>query len=90
MCKQQRDDRGMPDCQSGAVHSVVCGTIIYIAVAGDIGVCHADCHEWSCRKAKCDEGCSNVRSARLFPEERDGRRLAHDSAKRIGCCRAAK
>lgn len=30
----------MPDCQSGAVHSLVCGTIIYSAVAGDIGVCH--------------------------------------------------
>jgi len=28
----------MPDCQSGAVHSWVCGTIIYMAVAGDIGV----------------------------------------------------
>jgi hypothetical protein len=35
----------MPDCQSGAVHSLVCGTIIYSAVAGDIGVCHADCRE---------------------------------------------
>ncbi|WP_330211223.1 hypothetical protein [Pseudomonas sp. AM4(2022)] len=41
----------MPDCQSGAVHSVVCGTITYMAVAGDIGVCHADCHEGECRKA---------------------------------------
>jgi hypothetical protein len=38
------DDRGMPDCQSGAVHSVGCGTIISNAVAGDIGVCHTDCH----------------------------------------------
>jgi hypothetical protein len=35
----------MPDCQSGAVHSLVCGTIIYSAVAGDMGVCHSDCHE---------------------------------------------
>ena len=70
--------------------SLVCGTIIYMAVAGDIGVCHADCHEGDCRKAICDLGCSSVRSARLFPEERDGRRLAQDSAKRIGCCRAAK
>ena len=26
----------MPDCQSGAVHSVGCGTIIYSAVAGDM------------------------------------------------------
>ncbi len=35
----------MPDCQSGAVHSLVCGTIICMAVAGDMGVCHANCHE---------------------------------------------
>lgn len=87
---QHCDVRGMPDCQSGAVHSLVCGTIIYSAVAGDIGVCHADCHEWSSRKAKCDEGCSSARSGRLFPGERDGRRLAQDSPKRIGCCRTAK
>lgn len=63
---RQCDDRGMPDCQSGAVHSVICGTIIYKAVAGDIGVCHADCHEEDCRKAMCDQGCSSVRNARLF------------------------
>lgn len=80
----------MPDCQSGAVHSLVCGTIIYKAVAGDICVCHANCHEGDCRKAICDKGCSSVRSARLFPEERDEHRLAQDSAKRIGCCRAAR
>ena len=66
----------MPDCQSGAVHSVGCGTIICIAVAGDSGVCHADCHKVECRKALYELGCSSGRSARLFPEERDGRRLA--------------
>lgn len=66
------DDRGMPDCQSGAVHSLVCGTIIYKAVAGDIGVCHADCHEGECRKALCDQGCSSGRSARLFPQKETG------------------
>ncbi len=87
---QQCDDWGMPDCQSGAVHSLVCGTIIYSAVAGDISVCHADCHEGECRKAMCDQGCSSGRSARLFPEERDGHRLAQYSAKRIGCCRTAQ
>jgi hypothetical protein len=27
---------------------MACGTIIYIAVAGDFGVCHADCHEEDC------------------------------------------
>ena len=69
----------MPDCQSGAVHSVACGTIIYIAVAGDVGVCHADCHAVSCRKALYDMGCSSVLSARLFPDERDGRRLAQEN-----------
>jgi hypothetical protein len=34
----------MPDCQSGAVHSLGCGTIIYIAVAGDLGVRYTDFH----------------------------------------------
>jgi hypothetical protein len=41
----------MPDCQSGAAHSLVCGTIIYSAVAGEIGVCLADYHEGDCRNA---------------------------------------
>jgi len=67
MCKQQCDDRGVPDCQSGAVHSLVCGTIIYKAVAGDIGVCHADFHE-GVRKALSDQGCCGVR--RLFKLKR--------------------
>ena len=70
MCKQQCDDWGMPDCQSGAVHSLVCGTIIYSAVAGDIDVCHADCHEGSCRKAKCDEGCSRL-EAPVYTQEKE-------------------
>lgn len=75
----------MPDCQSGAVHSVGCCTIICIAVAGDFGVCHADCHEGKCRKAFYEVGCSSGRSARLFPGERDGRRLAqgNDQADRL-------
>jgi len=68
----------MPDCQSGAVHSLVCGTIIYSAVAGDIGVCHADCHEGDCRKAMCDQGCSSGRSARLFSGKETGERLAQN------------
>jgi len=72
MCKQHCDDRGVLDCQSGAVHSLVCGTIIYNAVAGDIGVCHADCHEGECRKALCDQGCSSGRSARLFSGKETG------------------
>ena len=53
------------------------GTIIYITVAADFGVCRADCHEGECRKAFYELGCS---SARLFPEARDGRRLAQGNA----------
>ena len=66
----------MTDCQSVAVLSLVCGTIIYMAVAGDFSVCHADCHERECRKAFYEVACSSGRSARLFAEESDGRRLA--------------
>lgn len=52
------------------------GTIICIAVAGDFGVCHGDCREGKCRNVFYEVGCSSGRSARLFPGERDGRRLA--------------
>ena len=65
----------MPDCQSGAVHSVGCGTIIGIAVAGDFGVCHADCHEGESRKGPCEQGCSSVICARLFRGQRDGQQV---------------
>lgn len=66
---------------------MVCGTIIYIAVASDFGVCHADCHEENCGKATFYMGCSSGWSARLFPRERDGQRVgAHEMAKWIGCC----
>jgi len=33
-------------------------------------------HEGKCRKALYEVGCSSGRSARLFPGERDGRKLA--------------
>jgi hypothetical protein len=79
----------MPDCQSGAVHSLGWGTIICIAVAGDFGVCHADCHEEECRNALYELGCSSGRSARLFPEKETGAGWRNEVAKRIGCCRAA-
>lgn len=80
----------MPDCQSGAVHSLGCGTIIGIAVAGDFGFCHADCHEGKCRKALYELGCSSGRSARLFRGKETGKWLAQEMAKRISCCRAAR
>lgn len=66
-----------------------CDTIICIAVAGDFGVWHADCHEGKCRKALYEVGCSSGRSARLFPEEETGAGWRKEMAKRIGCCRAA-
>jgi len=60
----------MPDCQSGAVHPLVCGTIIYMAVACDLGVCHAGSGD--CSKALCDQGYSIGRSARFYSGERAG------------------
>ncbi len=54
---------------------MVCGTIIYIAVVGDFGVCHADCHEVDCGKATFYMGCSSGMSARLFPEKETGERV---------------
>jgi len=53
-----------------------CGIIIFIAVAGDLGVCHAACQEGEYRKALYDLGCISGRSARFYPEEENGRRLA--------------
>jgi hypothetical protein len=35
---QRGDDRGMPDCQSGTVHFMGCGTIIGIAVVSEDSV----------------------------------------------------
>jgi hypothetical protein len=40
-------------------------------------ICQSDCHEESCGNAMYDVACSIGTSARLFPGERDGRRLAH-------------
>jgi len=68
----------MPDCQSGAVHSLVCGTISYSAVAGDIGVCHADCHEGNCRKAQCDEAAAVVGAPVSFMEKETGERFVQN------------
>jgi hypothetical protein len=56
---------------------LVCGIIICIAIAGDFGACHADCHEEDCGKATFYMGCSSGMSARLFPGEETGKGLAH-------------
>jgi len=70
--RQQCDDRGMPDCQSGATLCVSCGTILCIAVASDIEVCHADCHWDKSRNGLCGKGCGSGIDARLFPEKETG------------------
>ena len=80
----------MPGCQSGAVHSVGCGTIIGIAVAGDFGVCHADCHEGECRKACTKWPAAVVRTPVSFRDKEAGAGWRNGMAKRIGCCRAAR
>lgn len=85
MCKQQCDDRGEPDCQSGAVHSLVCGTIIYSAVAGDIGVCHADVTRGIATKHRAVGAAAVVVVPVSFQKKESGHRLAQDSAKPIGC-----
>jgi len=54
-----------------------CGTIICIAAAGDIGICHADCHWDKSRNALPGKGCGSGFGARLFPGERDGLGLPH-------------
>ena len=79
----------MPDCQSGAAHSLDCGTIICVAVAGDFGVCHAGCHERECRKALYELSGSSGRSARLFPGKETGAGWRKEMAKRIDCCKVA-
>ena len=79
----------MPDCQSGAVHSVGCGTIIGIAVAGDIGVCRADCHEGNAAKPGTRWAAAVVGAPVSFREKETGAGWRNEMAKRIGCCRAA-
>ena len=75
----------MADCQSGAVHSLGCGTIIGIAVAGDFGVCHADCHKGEL----CKRWAAAVVGAPVpFREKETDAGRRKEMAKRIGCYRA--
>lgn len=78
----------MPGCQPGAGHSMVCGTITCIGVAVEFGVCHANCHEADCPKARRFVGCSSGRSARLFLEKETGEGLAQYVGRAGSCCRA--
>ena len=79
----------MPDCQSGAVHSLVCGTIIWIAVAGDIGVYHADCYEGIAAKPYAIRAAAVLEVPVYTRKKETGAGWRKEMAKRIGCRRAA-
>ena len=74
----------MPDCQSGEVHSVDCGTIICIAVAGDFGVCHADCHEGNAAMPCTRWAAAVVGAPVSFREKETGAGWRSEMAKRKG------
>ena len=79
----------MPDCQLGAVHSEGCGTFIYIAFAGDFGVCYADCHWGNAAKPYTSWSAAAVGAPVSFREKETGAGGRKEMAKRIGCCRSA-
>lgn len=68
---------------------MVCGTIIDIAVAGDFGVCHADCHEEDCGKAKFYVGSRGLTPV-SFRRKRRAKGWRREFAKRIDCSWAAR
>lgn len=70
----------MPDCQSGTAFPWAAAPVSVSLRMATNRVCQVDCHEASCGNALYDVACSNGTSARLFPEERDGRSLAQRSA----------
>ena len=70
------DTWGMPDCQSGAALPWAAAPVSVSLRIATNRICQVDCHEESCGNALYDVACSSGTSARLFPEERDGRSLA--------------
>ena len=70
------DTWGMPDCQSGAALPWAAAPVPMSLRMATSRICQIDCHEESCGNALYDVACSSGTSARLFPEERDGRSLA--------------
>jgi len=60
--------------------SLVCGTIIYSAVASDIGVCHADCHEGDWLQSHMRSGLQKCER----PSLPGGKRRAQASGQAIG------
>jgi len=80
----------MPDCQSGAVHSLGCGTIICIAVAGDFSVFVTPIVTRGDAAKPCTRWAAAAVGAPVsFREKETGAGWRNEMAKRIGCCRAA-
>jgi hypothetical protein len=81
----------MPDCQSGAVHSVGCGTIIGIAVASEHSVFVTPIvTRGKAAKARASRAAAVVGAPVSLGGKETGNRLAQEMAKRISCCRAAR
>ena len=80
----------MPDCQSGALHSMGCGTIIGIAVAGEHSVFVTPIVTRGNAAMLCTRWAAAVVGAPVsFREKETGAGWRKEMAKRIGCCRAA-
>ena len=81
----------MPDCQSGAVHSLGCGTIIGIAVASEHSVFVTSIvTRGKAAKARAIKVAAVVGAPVSLGGKETGNRLAQEMAKRISCCRAAR
>ena len=64
------------------------GTIIGIAVAGDIGFCRADCHEGNAAMRGTRQAAAVVGAPVSFQEKETGGGWRNEMATRISCCRA--
>ena len=81
----------MPDCQSGAVHSLGCGTIIGIAVASEHSVFVTPIvTRGKAAKARASRAAAVLYAPVSLGGKETGNRLAQEMAKRISCCRAAR
>ena len=81
----------MPDCQSGAVHSVGCGIIIGIAVVSEPSVFVMPIvTKGKAAKARASWAAAAVGAPVSLGGKETGKRLAQEMAKRISCCRAAR
>ena len=81
----------MPDCQSGAVHSLGCGTIIGIAVASEHSVFVTPIVTRGNAAKPCTRWAAAAVGAPVsFREKETGAGWRNEMAKRISCCRAAR